>query len=100
MNELKRCMKVGGRALISVWDYAQPRFRSSFERQIYSPDDPKGSETFGDVTVPWKSPGGRVSKRFYHLFIEEEFRALVDSIGFKETKFFSESGNHFAVVIR
>jgi ubiquinone/menaquinone biosynthesis C-methylase UbiE len=100
LKELKRCLREGGNALVSVWDYAQPRFKSSFERQMYSTDHKEDHEAFGDVVVPWKSIDGQVHERYYHLFLEEEFKSLLEGIGFRETRFFSESGNHFAEIIR
>jgi tRNA (uracil-5-)-methyltransferase TRM9 len=97
LEELKRVLMKGGQALISVWDYAQPRFRSQFEGQIY--DDP-GTDEFGDVYVPWKRSDGQVFDRYYHLFIQEEFVGLLETAGFGDITVFTEDGNHFARIMR
>ena len=98
--EMKRCLEEGGRALISVWDLAQPRFESLYKKQLIDRDKDVGID-LGDVDIPWKNQeDGRTYQRFYHLFLEDEFKELILSIGFKEAKIFSGSGNHFADITK
>lgn len=63
--ELKRVLKPGGEAFITVWNRWQPRFWL------------KGKE----VNIPWRS-GGRVLYRYYYLFSYAELGRLLKQVGF------------------
>ena len=72
LQELKRVLKKSGKALISVWDKEQPKF--------------KGMKK--DIFVPWGiEEEGKEKKvmRYYHLYKKEEFVKLLSKY-FKVTK--------------
>jgi len=74
LQELRRVLKPGGQAFVTVWNRGQPRFWF------------KGSET----GVPWKAKGG-VIQRYYYLFTFPAFEKLVRQAGFKIIKSAPES---------
>jgi tRNA (uracil-5-)-methyltransferase TRM9 len=72
--ELKRVLKPGGQAFVTVWNRAQPRFW--FKR--------------GEVEMPWKAKG-QVIQRYYYLFTYGSFKSLVKKAGFQILKSAPES---------
>jgi tRNA (uracil-5-)-methyltransferase TRM9 len=82
LKELKRVLKPGGEAFITVWNKWQPRFW--FRKK--------------DIQVPWKS-GDKVLNRYYHLFSYGELEKLVREAGFKVVKSFPESKYKFPIQI-
>lgn len=64
--ELRRILKPGGEAFVSVWNHLQPRFRSLEQDQF----------------VQWRD-GDTTLKRYYHLFTGEELRAELQRAGFE-----------------
>ena len=80
LQELKRVLKPGGEAFITVWNRCQPRFWF------------KGKE----VAVPWKAKG-QVIYRYYYLFTYWEFERLLKKAGFRILKSSPESTYHFPV---
>ncbi|MFC1921641.1 class I SAM-dependent methyltransferase [Chloroflexota bacterium] len=78
LTELKRVLKPGGEAFITVWNHWQPRFWSS------------GSET----TVPWRIKEETLY-RYYHLFSYPELEKLVKQAGFRILKSSPESSHRF-----
>lgn len=74
LKELKRVLKPGGEAFITVWNKWQPRFWFSGK----------------DIFVPWKS-GDKTLNRYYHLFSYDELEKLVPQAGFEVIKSFPES---------
>ena len=72
--ELRRVLKPGGEAFITVWNRWQPRFW--FKRK--------------EVTVPWRTQG-KVLYRYYYLFSYSELERLAVSTGFQVLKSFPES---------
>jgi len=73
-RELRRVLRPGGEALITVWNRWQPRFWSA------------GRE----VMVPWRAKAGTVS-RYYYLFTYPELGALAREAGLTVLKSFPES---------
>ncbi len=71
--ELKRVLKPGGEALITVWNRWQRRFWF------------RGKE----MTVPWRT-GDRVLYRYYHLYSYPELEKLAKEAGFKVLESFPE----------
>lgn len=63
-GELRRVLKQGGEAFLSVWNHGQPRFR----------DGPQ------DLRVPWHSGSTRL-ERYYHLFDYDELRQTLEAAG-------------------
>lgn len=80
LRELKRILKPGGKAFITVWNRHQPRFWL------------KGKE----VSVPWKIKEQTLS-RYYYLFSRSELVNLVSKSGLKVERVFTESDYHFPI---
>ena len=78
LNELRRVLKPGGEAFITVWNRWQPRFWFS------------GKE----AAVPWRTED-KTLYRYYHLFSYRELEKLVSTAGFEVLKSFPESAYHF-----
>jgi tRNA (uracil-5-)-methyltransferase TRM9 len=78
--ELKRVLKPGGEAFITVWNHSQPRFW--FKRR--------------EVGLPWRSKGG-VIYRYYYLFTYWEIESLVRKAGFRILKSHGETSYHLPV---
>ncbi len=78
LNELRRVLKPGGEAFITVWNHWQPRFWFS------------GRE----VAVPWRTKGETLY-RYYYLFSYPELEGLVKQAGFQVLKSFPESSYHY-----
>jgi SAM-dependent methyltransferase len=74
LKELKRVLKPGGEAFITVWNKWQPRFWLKKK----------------DILVPWKS-GDKVLNRYYHLFSYGELEKMVCKAGFEVLKSFAEN---------
>jgi len=93
--ELKRCLKIGGKAFISAWDFEQKRFAIELSRQLKTP--PTDCE-FGDVYVPWIGKRSREVQRFYHLFYRDELEKLLKKTKLGILNIFRVSNNYHAVV--
>ena len=77
-SELKRVLKSGGEAFITVWNRWQPRFWW------------QGAE----VTVPWRTKELTLY-RYYHLFSYPELERLARQAGFEVLRIYPESSYHF-----
>jgi len=95
LREIRRTLKPGGRAFVSVWAMDQPRFRKAVEARKDLPSDVRG-----DVEVPWTLPDGVVVPRYYHLFQEGELEAIIIESGLQGERFFRGPGNLFAEASR
>ncbi|MBI2831343.1 MAG: class I SAM-dependent methyltransferase [Chloroflexi bacterium] len=80
LRELRRVLKPGGEAFITVWNGWQPRFWF------------KGKETY----VPWRT-GDETLQRYYYLFSYPELERLARKAGFEVLKSFPESSYSFPV---
>jgi len=80
LNELRRVLKPGGEAFITVWNHWQPRFW--FKRR--------------EVAVPWRTKD-KTLYRYYYLFSYGELERLVKQTGFQVLKSFPESSYHFPI---
>jgi ubiquinone/menaquinone biosynthesis C-methylase UbiE len=80
LKELRRVLKPGGQAFVTVWNRWQPRFW--FSRR--------------EVTVPWRQRGETLH-RYYHLFSYPELEKLVGEAGFSVIKSYPESGYRFPI---
>jgi ubiquinone/menaquinone biosynthesis C-methylase UbiE len=78
--ELKRVLKPGATAFVTVWNRWQPKFRF------------KGKE----IQVPWRTQNG-VLNRYYYLFTYNEMKALARKAGFEIIKVFPEASYKFPV---
>ena len=77
-RELRRVLKPGGEAFITVWNKWQPSFWL------------KGKE----VNMPWKSRG-KILYRYYYLFSYPELRSLLTRTGFEIISIFPEKSYRF-----
>jgi ubiquinone/menaquinone biosynthesis C-methylase UbiE len=80
MLELKRVLKPGGEAFITVWNRGQPRFWLKSK----------------DTTVPWHA-GDKTLYRYYYLFSYNELEKLLKRAGFAILQSSPESTYHFPV---
>ena len=80
LNELRRVLKPGGEAFITVWNRWQPRFWFSGKQ----------------VAVPWRTKG-KTLYRDYYLFSYTELEKLVKKAGFEVLKSFPESSYRFPI---
>ena len=78
LKELKRVLKPGGEAFITVWNRWQPRF-------WFKPKE---------VEVPWRQKGKTLYRRYY-LFSSAELERLAKEAGFEVLKSFPESAYRF-----
>lgn len=78
LKELKRVLKPGGEAFITVWNRWQPRF-------WFKPKE---------VKVPWRQKGKTLYRRYY-LFSSAELERLAKEAGFEVLKSFPESAYRF-----
>jgi len=77
-SELRRILKPGGEAFITVWNRWQPRFW--LKRK--------------NIQVPWRT-GEDTLYRYYHLFSYGEIEKLVKKAGFEVVASSPESRYHF-----
>lgn len=80
LSELRRVLKPGGEAFITVWNRWQPRF-------LFKPKE---------VTVPWRKRD-KTLYRYYYLFTYLELEKLVRKAGFEVLKSFPESSYRFPI---
>ena len=78
LKELRRVLKPGAEAFITVWNRWQPRFWG------------QGRE----VTVPWHA-GELTLERYYYLFSYPELVRLARQAGFKVLRAYPESSYRF-----
>ncbi len=80
LTELRRVLKPGGEAFITVWNRGQPRF-------WFKPRE---------VEIPWRKKGGTLYRRYY-LFTYNELERLARQAGFEVIKSFPENAYRFPV---
>jgi len=80
LEELRRVLKPGGEAFITVWNRGQPRFWFKSK----------------EVAVPWRKKGQTLYRRYY-LFSYGELERLVKRAGFEVIRSFPESAYRFPV---
>ncbi len=78
LKELRRVLRPGGEAFITVWNRWQPRFWFA------------GKE----VAVPWRTRG-KTLYRYYYLFSHRELERLVKQAGFQVLESFPERRHRF-----
>ena len=83
LAELRRVLKPGGEAFITVWNCFQPRF-------WFKPRE---------VEIPWRRKKGQTLHRRYYLFSYGELERLAKEAGFEVIKSFPESAYRFPIKI-
>jgi tRNA (uracil-5-)-methyltransferase TRM9 len=78
LGELRRVLKPGGEAFITVWNKWQLGFWLSRK----------------EVNMPWKSKG-KTYNRYYYLYSYPELRSLLTGTGFQIVSIFTEKSNRF-----
>jgi tRNA (uracil-5-)-methyltransferase TRM9 len=78
--ELRRVLKPGGEAFLTVWNHRQPRFWFKSKEQ----------------QVPWRLKEGTVY-RYYHLFSYGELRKLLIKAGWEIVGISPEKSYHFPI---
>ena len=79
-GELRRVLKPGGEAFLTVWNHGQPRFWLKSKEQ----------------EVPWKLRGKTVY-RYYYLFSYRELKRLLTQAGFEIITMSPEKSYHFPI---
>jgi tRNA (uracil-5-)-methyltransferase TRM9 len=80
LSELRRVLKPGGEAFITVWNRWQPRF-------WFKPRE---------VNIPWRKKDEAL-RRYYYLFSYSELERLVRKAGFEVLNSFPESSYRFPI---
>ena len=80
LQELRRVLKSGGEAFITVWNRWQPRFW--FRRK--------------EITVPWRMKD-KTLHRYYYLFSYHELEKLAKKAGFEVLKSSPESAYRYPI---
>ena len=80
LSELRRVLKPGGQAFITVWNRWQPQFWLSSN----------------EIAVPWHIKNDTLY-RYYYLFSYPELERLVKQSGFEILKSFPESSHHYPI---
>lgn len=80
LSELRRVLKPGGEAFITVWNRWQPRFWLK----------PK------EIAVPWRKRD-KTLYRYYYLLSYPELERLVKKAGFEVLRAFPENSYHFPI---
>lgn len=80
LEELKRVLKPGGEAFITVWNRWQPRF------WWHGPEK----------AIAWRTKE-RILYRYYHLFSYPELARLARQAGLEVLRAYPESGYHFPI---
>ena len=79
-GELRRVLKPGGEAFLTVWNHGQPRFWLKSKEQ----------------EVIWRLRDKTVS-RYYHLFSYNELKKLLTRVGFEIIAMSPEKSHHFPI---
>ena len=101
LKEVKRILKKGGKAQISVWSRWQDKFRKQFFKKWFIQT---GADEFGDIDIYWRQHDLNIP-RFYHLYSKKEFLEDINEAGLEiseiqDVKMYSKKhpDNYFAVL--
>jgi tRNA (uracil-5-)-methyltransferase TRM9 len=81
--EMRRVLRPGAEALVSVWAAEQDRFRETVLRQKegLSGGETREGEEVGDVLVPWSREVDEPVMRFFHVYDEAGLCAELEDAG-------------------
>ena len=82
LKEVKRILKPGGKALISVWTKWRDEHKKSFFQKITR----KGLPEHGDKNIHWRQHGLNVS-RFYHIYTKKNLIKDIKEAGLEIVNF-------------
>lgn len=82
LSELRRVLKPGGEAFITVWNRWQPGFWLK----------PR------EVSIPWRQKD-KTLHRYYHLFSYAEMEKMAKNAGFQIIKSFPENAHRFPIKV-
>ena len=91
LKNVGKLLKPGGKMLLTVWRRYYPRFIGDYFTSLFD----KKFE-FGDVYKKW-SYGGRVYKRYFHLYSQEELENEIYGAGLHVTKMRISEGNIISI---
>ncbi len=92
LKEMERVAKTCCKILLSVWNRYQKRFIWPLIRSFFSGH-------YADVWVNWNYHG-KIYKRFYHLYTENELREDVGNIEFKVERTWNDKKGNIWLLIR
>ena len=100
LNEIHRCLVIGGKVQISVWTWDQERFRDTYLGRIRGriPKKEWDGESPGDFIVPWRK--GRYAQRFYHLYGPGELEEEIERSDLKLLRSYFDGRNHWAECVK
>jgi len=84
LAEMRRVMKPGGCAIVTVWNREQPKFAEARKKEAY---------------VPWKHEG-KIYLRYYYLYDKKELGSLLEKTGFVVERIFDSENKAFNVFPR
>ncbi len=88
LKEVKRLLKDGGQARITVWN------KIDGDKSIYFKNLKEkilGKIGLRDAFIPWKNDKGEVvTERYYHFFTEDELTRVAEKAGLKVEKVFTK----------
>jgi len=84
LQEIKRVLKPGGKAIIFNWNLLSPATYERFHiKESLEQAQLKGNEE-RDLYVGWKATPGQNIRRFIHIFLPDEMAALAGEVGFSQ----------------
>ena len=86
LQEIKRVLKPGGKAVIFNWNLLSPATYERFRiKESLEQAKLKGNEE-RDLYIGWKATPGKNIQRFIHIFLPDEMALLASQAGFSEAK--------------
>jgi len=101
LKQLKNKVKAGGKIILTVWNmWPQKKYRRMFYKFALLKIFGKNKMDLGDVLFDWRAPESLMSKRYYHIFRQGEFKRLVKKTGLKIKESFKDRFNYYLVLTK